>query len=169
MNLNRTLDSIIYRYARRNARAALGLPAQVDPLSSHAAEDIPATSQSVVAEQTAEEPLEDEEIQAVVSHIGSCNTAAGCKASTRIRVRPHTSYLVSVSAAQIDMGSEGEKIASVTVGGHNLGECNPMPDDDYDCSLVDCFQQERVPSEATANGTLLLEVHSVRTHSDCRC
>jgi len=169
MNLNRTLDSIIYRYARRSARTTPGPPAQVDPLQSPANEDLLTTPQSAVAAQAAEEPLEDEEIQAVVSHIGSCNTAVGCWASTRIRVRPHTSYFVAVSAAQIDMSSESEKLASVSVGGRNLGECNPMPDDDYNCSLTDCFQQERVSPEATASGTLLLEVHSVRTHSDCRC
>jgi len=186
MNLNRTLDSIIYRYARQSVRphtgsvdgdaAALGASAKgtdtsytekVVPAAGRAEEATPDLGEHVLLQ--ADEPGHDEELEAFVYHIGSCNTDAGCSASVRVRVNRLARYVVTVSTALVDMEAKSEKLASITVGGRELGECNPAPSSDYDCGYHDCFQEELVPVEAVSSGFLVLEARSVRTNDDCRC
>lgn len=169
MNFEKTLDSIIYKYARRRARphaeaqAAESRSKDDEALDNVAVEDFSAHG-------SADEPATDEELEAFVYHVGSCNTDAGCRASTRVRVNRHTLYRVKVETSLIDMGEDSEKLSAVTVGGKSLGECNPNPETDFDCGYHECFNEEDVPQEAySANGFLLLEVHSVKTSADCRC
>ena len=38
-----------------------------------------------------------------------------------------------------------------------LGECNPKPDNDFDCRLHNCFTDVEVPAEAVATGRVTME------------
>jgi hypothetical protein len=168
MNLEKTLDSIIYRYARRRARphhtdAAEPNDGDVDVVLNAAEEDFS-------AQHAADEPARDEELEAYVYHIGSCNTEEGCLASTQVRVNRKSHYKVRVETALVDMESDSEKLSSVVVGGKDLGECNPTPETDYDCGYHTCFREEEVaPETYSASGLLHLEVRSIKTSADCRC
>lgn len=184
MNLDRTLDSVIYRYARRDARprggtggeeadvAAQG-PADSGADTSKSAETIRTVAfddiDAVHAEETADEPLPHERLEVYVTHAGSCNTDEGCRAVASLRVNRNTSYLATVAVAQADMAAPDERLASVSVGGADLGECNPSPESDYDCGFHECFRSVAVPAAATADGVVALAAHAVRTHHDCRC
>ncbi|CAK0871994.1 unnamed protein product, partial [Prorocentrum cordatum] len=119
--------------------------------------------------EAAERAPDGEPVVGWVAHAGSCNTAGGCRATAWVRVDPRAQYVAAVSTALIDMEDETEKLASVAVGGRELGECNPAPASDFDCGLADCFQGEAVPSEAVRGGWVLLEAHAVRTNDDCAC
>jgi len=179
MNMNRTLDSVIYRYARRSTRSSTGasvplpLPAAVVEAeeAKGGAEGSPEDESEGLGkvQHSDAEPFEDEVLEAYVAHVGSCNSDEGCHMSARVRVNPRTSYIVSVRAAQIDMEQDSEKLSFVSVGGQSLGECNPHPENDYDCRLHSCFTGVEVPKEAVAMGVVSLEVQAVRTHSDCKC
>merc|ERR1712032_1047944 len=95
-----------------------------------------------VSRRNVEEPLEDEVIEAYVGHVGSCNTNDGCTASTSVHVNRDVQYVVTVTTALVDMVEPSEKLVSVSVGGHELGECNPSPEDDFDCGYEDCFSNQ---------------------------
>lgn len=174
MNFNRTLDSIIYRYARRSARSSVpddlrnAAGSERKEPSERTPEELP-VEEPLMLDLLEAEPLEHEVLEAFVSHVGSCNSDDGCFASTSLRVNPNTHYTVTVRAAQIDMESESEKLSSISIGNIELGECNPMPDSDYDCRMYSCFGNVEVPLEEVASGRVLLQVHAVRTHNDCRC
>eukprot|EP00931_Biecheleriopsis_adriatica_P058515 TRINITY_DN34860_c0_g1_i1.p1 TRINITY_DN34860_c0_g1~~TRINITY_DN34860_c0_g1_i1.p1 ORF type:complete len:852 (-),score=180.07 TRINITY_DN34860_c0_g1_i1:107-2662(-) len=185
MNLDRTLDSVVHRYARKSARVTAGT-LQMDAkrfedgigetesrkdkdTDDRAAEGVVTDGESVVFPHDDAEPLENEVLEAKVAHVGSCNSDAGCRLFGAVRVNPRVSYVVTVRTAQIDMEQDSEKLASVSVGGKSLGECNPHPDSDFDCRLHNCFNGVEVPQDAVAKGFVTLEVHAVRTHSDCRC
>eukprot|EP00929_Paragymnodinium_shiwhaense_P118740 TRINITY_DN90657_c0_g1_i1.p1 TRINITY_DN90657_c0_g1~~TRINITY_DN90657_c0_g1_i1.p1 ORF type:complete len:890 (+),score=142.83 TRINITY_DN90657_c0_g1_i1:160-2829(+) len=195
MNLNRTLDSVIYRYARQSARPHLDEPAEwasdsgedetsrflghgakQDQRHRKSGRDTPGrpvgredVASAVDNEVDRDEPLPDEVIEAFVTHLGSCNTPEGCHGSTRIKVNRQASYEVSVRAALIDMVDDNERISSLVVAGMDMGECNPNPDSDYDCGMYPCVRSAAIPQEAVENGSLLLEARSVRTSADCRC
>lgn len=115
------------------------------------------------------EPLAHEVIEAYVGHVGSCNTDAGCIAETRVLVNRNARYAVTVSTALVDMVEASEKLVSISVGGHELGECNPSPEDDFDCSFLDCYDAVNLPVDIAINGSVELRVHAVRTSNDCHC
>eukprot|EP00933_Yihiella_yeosuensis_P060477 TRINITY_DN63239_c0_g1_i1.p1 TRINITY_DN63239_c0_g1~~TRINITY_DN63239_c0_g1_i1.p1 ORF type:complete len:862 (-),score=141.54 TRINITY_DN63239_c0_g1_i1:117-2702(-) len=188
MNLNHTLDSIVYRYARQIARTQTPLPSTPKPptAATNAKADTGDKAPDSKDAQSCEgcneeitgpilpvmlevEPLEDEVLEAIVGHVGSCNSEQGCHASAQLRVNPRTRYTVSIRTALIDMEDNGEKLKSLSVGGVDLGECNPHPESDYDCRMHSCFKDVEVPPEAAATGVVLLKVHSVKTNNDCRC
>jgi len=132
----------------------------------HAPESLPWNGSE---DSFSEEPLDDEVIEAYVGNVGSCNTDEGCRATTRVRVNPRVRYAVTVTTAMVDMAEPSEKLVSVSVGGWELGECNPSPEDDFDCGYADCFKDEAIPPEVTSGGFMDLKVHAVRTSSDCHC
>eukprot|EP00434_Breviolum_minutum_P034872 symbB.v1.2.030869.t1/scaffold3523.1/size54856/1 len=161
-NLNRTLDSVIFRYARRDARF---MPLEHGKTSGLNSGDY----DTFGGHGDGPEPLEDEVLESFVGHVGSCNSDEGCFLSTTLRVNPRTRYVATLRAAQIDMAEDSEKLSFVTVGGQDMGECNPKPDNDFDCRLHNCFTDVEVPAEAVATGRVTMEARAVRTHNDCHC
>ena len=150
-NLDRSLDSIIYRYARREARMpeemadSLDLAEQEEPM------------------EMLQEPLEDETLETFVGHLGSCNSDEGCYLSTSIRVNPKVRYVSTLRVAQIDMEQDSERISNINLGGRELGDCNPQPESDFDCRLHNCFREVEVPIEAVASGRVFLEARAARS------
>ncbi|CAL1157009.1 unnamed protein product [Cladocopium goreaui] len=157
-NLNRTLDSIIFKYARRDAR----FTSERKTTSNSSGYD------TFGGHDAGTEPLEDEVLESFVGHVGSCNSDDGCFLSTTVRVNPQAHYVATLRVAQIDMAEDSERLSFVTIGGQDMGECNPKPDSDYDCRLHHCFTVE-VPEEAVATGRVTLEARAVRTNNDCHC
>eukprot|EP00927_Polykrikos_kofoidii_P012284 TRINITY_DN15288_c0_g1_i2.p1 TRINITY_DN15288_c0_g1~~TRINITY_DN15288_c0_g1_i2.p1 ORF type:complete len:859 (+),score=173.16 TRINITY_DN15288_c0_g1_i2:35-2611(+) len=205
MNMNKTLDAVIHRYARRSVRphahsrtsggrslkpgsgrdAVSARPDARATVRGGSGKDGRMRGAGISGERSTasrrselvnasgavdlDEPLADEELQAIVAHIGSCNTEGGCWASTKVRVNRHTHYKVDVSTAQVDMEGREERLASISVGGRELGDCNPEPESDFDCGQWQCFERVVVPPEAVASGILELRVQSVKTSNDCHC
>ncbi|CAJ1443449.1 unnamed protein product [Effrenium voratum] len=170
MNLNRTLDSVILRYARRDARFAPDADQQREEEQAELEGGSPSQSYDTFgATHDHEEPREDEVLETFVGHVGSCNSDAGCNLSTSIRVNPRVRYVATLRAALIDMEQDSEKLSSVVLGGQSLGECNPHPDNDFDCRLHNCFTDIEIPDSAVATGRVTLEAQAVRTHNDCHC
>ena len=113
-NLNRTLDSVIFRYARRDARF---MPLEHGKTSGLNSGDY----DTFGGHGDGPEPLEDEVLESFVGHVGSCNSDEGCFLSTTLRVNPRTRYVATLRAAQIDMAEDSEKLSFVTVGGQDMG------------------------------------------------
>lgn len=166
MNLNRTLDSIIFRYARRNARLAVDSEEDGPRNASLAPQ---AEYDTFGGTHDYAEPFEDEVLESYVGHVGSCNSDEGCYLSTSVRVNPRVQYRATLRAAQIDMEQDSEKLSFVTLAGRDMGECNPKPDSDFDCRLHNCFTDIEVDPAAVATGRVTLEARAVRTHNDCHC
>ncbi|CAE7231524.1 phr [Symbiodinium natans] len=173
MNLNRTLDSVIHRYARRALRLAQKPTRSKTAKRPSEGREGPDEQQVTVDQSTydgtfhaEEEPFEDEVLESFIGHVGSCNSDQGCILSKRIRVNPRTKYVATLRVAQIDMEQNSEKLSFIVLGGQSLGECNPRPESDFDCRLHSCFTDVEVPQAAVATGVVTLEAQAVRTHND---
>ena len=118
MNLDRTLDSIIFRYARRDARYTTSAEDEGPQETSHAPQ---AEYDTAGGTHDHAEPLEDEILESYVGHVGSCNSDEGCYLSTSVRVNPRVQYVATLRAAQIDMEQDSEKLASVVLAGRDMG------------------------------------------------
>ena len=118
MNLNRTLDSIIFRYARRNARLAVDSEEDGPRNASLAPQ---AEYDTFGGTHDYAEPFEDEVLESYVGHVGSCNSDEGCYLSTSVRVNPRVQYRATLRAAQIDMEQDSEKLSFVTLAGRDMG------------------------------------------------
>eukprot|EP00746_Dinoflagellata_sp_MGD_P138229 gnl/MRDRNA2_/MRDRNA2_71921_c0_seq1.p1 gnl/MRDRNA2_/MRDRNA2_71921_c0~~gnl/MRDRNA2_/MRDRNA2_71921_c0_seq1.p1 ORF type:complete len:1031 (-),score=175.29 gnl/MRDRNA2_/MRDRNA2_71921_c0_seq1:93-2975(-) len=160
MNMNRTLDSIVYKYAGLRLDSSVS---HAEP-GSESHTDVPVT----LGARHAKVPHPHEELEAYATHVGSCNTAAGCIVSVEVRVNPEVRYTLQVSTALIDMADEDERIGEVSVDDHDMGGCNPSPDSDHDCGFAECIEKP-IPEALTADGLVVLRVHSIRTHDDCHC
>lgn len=125
-NLNRTLDSVIFRYARRDARF---MPLEHGKTSGLNSGDY----DTFGGHGDGPEPLEDEVLDSFVGHVGSCNSDEGCFLSTTLRVNPRTRYVATLRAAQIDMAEDSEKLSFVTVGGQDMGALALAGFDQWTC------------------------------------
>jgi hypothetical protein len=110
-NLNRTLDSIIFKYARRDAR----FTSERKTTSNSSGYD------TFGGHDAGTEPLEDEVLESFVGHVGSCNSDDGCFLSTTVRVNPQAHYVATLRVAQIDMAEDSERLSFVTIGGQDMG------------------------------------------------
>ena len=124
-NLDRSLDSIIYRYARREARLE-------EPLLASGEQEEPM--------ERLQEPLEDEVLETYVGHVGSCNSDEGCHLATSIRVNPKVRYVFTLRVAQIDMEQDSERIKEITIGGKELGHSlRPYTEKSYFTHMLERF------------------------------
>ena len=117
-NLHKTLDSIIFKYARREARfAALE---EAKNTQNNAADS--SGYDTFGGSSDATEPLEDEVLESFVGHVGSCNSDEGCFLKTTVRVNPRAHYVATLRVAQIDMAEDSERLSFVTIGGQDMGD-----------------------------------------------
>eukprot|EP00928_Gymnodinium_smaydae_P004107 TRINITY_DN11432_c0_g1_i2.p1 TRINITY_DN11432_c0_g1~~TRINITY_DN11432_c0_g1_i2.p1 ORF type:complete len:932 (-),score=86.27 TRINITY_DN11432_c0_g1_i2:146-2863(-) len=98
--------------------------------------------------------------------------------SQTIDVVKGQTYMAKVSVLQNDLGSSGERIASVKISTGNgqnivnLGACKPYDygyRDDYACTPFFCGMDTTIPASTTQNGKIKVEYTVVGHSWDCDC